>query len=991
MGLSFDPFGLTRNLNFIDDIDRAAKAAPKTLLELGWSGINEAKDQFDYFTSGERFLNDPLKLVRNQPLFGPAFLGAQALDKLNLDPFQKNKPGTSIKSTLEKSPILGDVLGGTFDQLASPLSIATLGGGSAALSGLKGLNPLLPMVARGGFKQRLAGELAAGFGANLGVKGANEALPEDTPGPLRTIATIGAGALGSGIGAAAVNKGFGRQIPRDPEMGVKPPSRRGYINEELEPWEVAQKLNKDKALISKLRSMQDQGIEIPDLVSSTLRNEYVQKYGTKPIRGVSKSTARYGEQAIPSPDQDLSYTLEKSLEQRGIQPEGPVSSLISPTPYRRPKPQSGKQGLFSTVNNLMRQAGATLDASAVGVQNLLGYGSINPKRQAQVLWTGFKSLWDPDALDDRIRQWDAEALAKNAPTQAQWLNGPNPLVDLRATPYVIPGTQGATSVLGKVPGIKHSNRMFNAMVSAQARAMADTLYDMAETGGAILTTGRVRGGGLANLEEIKNVANRTVGYTNKSLPYVLREGFFAPTFLKANIELLTKSIADGGLEGQVARRQLAKLAGVGASLVWLANESRGYETDFDPTSSNFMRIRNVGGTDINPLGYLDTLFRGMVLAAQDPIINPLIGAAHGEVVAPKFNADKLTYLARSKASPLLGLGIDLVRNQTFTGEDPRDPEQFVKYALPFSAREALDQPITATALGAFGVKASPLSPTEKLDQTLTDAGITKSDPEYDIKRKEYLAAHPEARTEKSGKFAEAQQVTDQIRGYQQANEEDTKSGIKKLADFRETRKELLLQQRAKLDQINPDYNKRDTQQSKWVDSYYNLFRLATDRRTGELIPKDFDNYLLEWLKENGDQAYDYVQRYSQAGKGEVEKQYIQDLRELDKLGYFDMPKYRNLRSGRSEDDLAQLRSQVEAERSADPKLQRLPFEVAARRVLTGLPQDVILDVIRIGHKAYQDPKFTKFQAQHKDLLQWFNPNATWNTYNKAKEIVRKAS
>ena len=1089
-----DVFGLKRSLEYIDDAARAAKKAPKLIEQASRTVVEEAGDALSYSMSGEKLLNDPFKYAKlTQHLPGGQLpTAAYNISQLLGRPEKKAQLGTKGRKAIESSPILGKELGMTADALLSPISLATLGaGGSLGAGGNIGAKTgraLISPAASGPFKNRLAGEAGASLGANLGISGIDKLpLPDEVKVPLSIAAGV-AGGVG-GVNVANKAMGSGRIIMSAPT--AKPQSRRGYINEEMSPDEIMAALptmfgKKDLKDIKILMQRAEENPEFKarlDSMHDMLKGLYKKRFNAEPIRGVSRSTRKYGQKSVPSPDEDLAYNLERSLEQQGIEPPGPALGVVpqsQPSPLARgyekltPEQQqlwdearaagSGqvpptgrvgegfrgsfdddgftaetyhvgrgaevdvpweqkpegikatvkefvKQDAVPTVNNLLRQAGATADASALGIQNLLGYGSINPKRQAQVLWSGFKSIFSPDEAADRLRQWDDEVvnarnaggLSKKGLTQAEWSE--SGLVDMTNKLESIPGTYGASSLLEKVPVVgsvvKGSNRMFNTMVTLQSRAMADTLYEMAENGikpmlpartrvGKALTIGPTTGGGRENIEAIVNATNRTVGYTNTQMPKILQEGFFAPRFLVANMELLANVIKVGdNVEAQVARRQLAKLVSVGASMVYLANATRGYETDLDPTSNNFMRIRNVGGTDVSPFGYLDTLFRGMVMAAQDPVINPLVSTLKGEPEAPKFNAGKATYLLRSKASPLLSLGIDLVQGETFTGDNPRSFSSIAQYALPFSTRDASNEPIAATAFGAIGAKASPLSPGEKLDAILEKNNILESDSEYDIKRRQFLADNPQHIPEKKGEFKEAQEITEKIGGRRKALEEDVLNNTLKLVDYGEDRKDLLIEQKARLDQLNPDFKKKNTPQAKWVDSYYKLFNLATIERTGKLDNKKFDSLLGAWISENGEDAYDYVLRYSLAGKGEVEIQRAKDFRELDNLGYFDMNRYRGLKSDLSEDELEDLRNKVSAERSADPALKKLDFNLAAARVLRGMPKEVILDVINIGKKTYQNPEFTKFKTEHNDLLQWFNPNATWSTYQKAKEIQSK--
>src|SRR3990167_9725825 len=57
-----DFFGVTRKLNFIDEAERLSRRAPKLLERTGRSVINDGANLLSYSMSGEKLLNDPLKI-----------------------------------------------------------------------------------------------------------------------------------------------------------------------------------------------------------------------------------------------------------------------------------------------------------------------------------------------------------------------------------------------------------------------------------------------------------------------------------------------------------------------------------------------------------------------------------------------------------------------------------------------------------------------------------------------------------------------------------------------------------------------------------------------------------------------------------------------------------------------------------------------------------------------------------------------------------------
>jgi hypothetical protein len=160
------------------------------------------------------------------------------------------------------------------------------------------------------------------------------------------------------------------------------------------------------------------------------------------------------------------------------------------------------------------------------------------------------------------------------------------------------------------------------------------------------------------------------------------------------------------------------LVGLGTLTTVLANEaldgSIPLDQLVDPTSGNFMRIR-AAGQDVSLFGPYDALLKNMVKAAQLDF----------------------TYIARTKASPLVKTAWDAIEGRTFlfepaltlnvgqnlemgeskTGVIPERLETFLKGLLPISAQQALrGGPDAGVALDFAGVKAAPLLKADLLDE-----------------------------------------------------------------------------------------------------------------------------------------------------------------------------------------------------------------------------------------------------------------------------------
>lgn len=186
------------------------------------------------------------------------------------------------------------------------------------------------------------------------------------------------------------------------------------------------------------------------------------------------------------------------------------------------------------------------------------------------------------------------------------------------------------------------------------------------------------------LDELRGAlasVNRMTGATGRKPSSVESLVEFAPRFFSAAVEQTFAAVTKGGLEGAIARRHMARMLGTGALITVAANAARGYDTDLDPTSDNFLRIRNVGGLDVSLFGTYSTFFKALARTST------------GDTAAP-------LRLLEGKLSPAVGLIYWPVKGETYLGEplSPRgDPVgtvyEYGKSMLPFGLQTMVDQGI----------------------------------------------------------------------------------------------------------------------------------------------------------------------------------------------------------------------------------------------------------------------------------------------------------
>ncbi|KKM96185.1 hypothetical protein LCGC14_1180720 [marine sediment metagenome] len=654
---------------------------------------------------------------------------------------------------------------------------------------------------------------------------------------------------------------------------------------------------------------------------------------------------------------------------------------------------SEEGNLFTQINNNLRGIMASGDASRVGIQSL-PFMADNPRLALASFRVAFRTLLDPDAITEFVKNFDEQALAKATPTSDRWVSS-----GLEFSKSSGAGTDigGLSTIIEQKTGpfgslIKRTNRLFSDGGNIDRLNMADMLYKQQQEGGIGLlgSATNIKSGASEQeiLDAISRIVNRSSGFTDNVIGGDLgRAIFFAPRFFTSQLETIIKAFSDGTIEGQIARRQMTKLFAAGAGITFLINEVRDKETVFDPRDSNFMRIRDVFGADISLFGPWDSLIRGFVRSVPHPTSDG------------GFTLGKPDNFLRSKLSPVLSLTIDLISGETFLGEESRTPENLIRSVMPFALGDIDEESFTTTAgaveaaTGFLGVKTTPLTFSEELDNLLSNAGIERDDPDYLIKRREWMAQNQDkVPRAKRGEFKERQEIRDDVTSRRKANEQFTINGKQSLVDFRETRSGLLKEQRIRLDAIGDFSSNTNTQQEEWLDSYFNILESSQDEISGDVNSDLFDTALAPWLATNGKEALDFVHEFLGAGLGEVESAYYDDLRVLDEAGFFNINRYRGMQSSLTEAEINQWASHVDSARLANPSLQTQTFARTSKALLgTVISPEELRDVINSRKVRFENPEYTKLKRDFRKELLWFNPRADWNAYTTSQPVQPTAS
>ena len=611
--------------------------------------------------------------------------------------------------------------------------------------------------------------------------------------------------------------------------------------------------------------------------------------------------------------------------------------------------RAGEYGIITKVNQTLKSIWATADASWFGIQGLLAIPDLARDRRFSdinhILRDSLTSWWDPSTFAIRVNRMNEVASKSGLPSIQELYKKGLELASISNTSDISDGI---------FPG---ATRSFD-MAGDSARL-------------ALVYNELRRYGKRANIDDIIKAVNRATGTSGggwASDP-AARILLFAPRFLQSQLETVIKSATDFGQQGHIARRQLLTLVGAGVTLTWGINEARGKETVWDPKDSNFMRIRDVDGTDISLFGPWDSLVKAAVAIAEDP-------------------EEGMKYVVRTKASPLISTGINLWSGRNFLGGKMTASDHVKSLFLPFSAQDIGDEPPVASIAGFFGLKASPLSARDLMEDHMKEANLDSNDP---LDRRTWLTEHPEDLGKATGEERElATTIQSEIGQRRATNDTLALNGTYTLVDWRENRKIIQRELRAKLDVIYANRTSEPkTKKEQWIKSWYELYEKAKGPINGDVMGDKLDSLQADWLRTNGTEAYTYVQAYNQLGKSDLELEYLTSINQLRDLGYFDMPRYRRMKSNLTDDEIDSARSHVSAARSTDRRLARLEFPRAAKKVLTeeGYSSIQIRDVVNAGRKVYANPTREKFNDDHPDLTIWFNPNARYENYQIALETA----
>jgi hypothetical protein len=379
-------------------------------------------------------------------------------------------------------------------------------------------------------------------------------------------------------------------------------------------------------------------------------------------------------------------------------------------------------------NDLYRGMRATGEFSGAGIQGLVGLAN-DPEGYGAAMRAMFSGVWDEQTLGRFLVDYDRNAAAAGRIT-SDVAAKMGVRVGGGATEFQL-GT-GFISKVGDLPVIKQANRSFGFFGDVLRLEWFDML--VAEQ----LAKGRAMPELLASgdLQKMAKVVNNMTGWSEaKAFGSVGDLLLFAPRFLQSRLQTIGNAALGmrpgANLEQRIARKSVLQMIGWGTALTYAVNGMLGNETDTrlivdGRPNPNFMRIR-AGGRDWSIFGTWDSLLKVFVSLG--------ISAKYVAEGNPEEATDQLGGIIRGMGSGGVQNVWNLVSGAGFTGEEVpdifEDPAGFGIYIfqenlVPFAYEEIgnIGQQIAegdvvgggAALMGeAFGVKSSPISPSEKRD------------------------------------------------------------------------------------------------------------------------------------------------------------------------------------------------------------------------------------------------------------------------------------
>lgn len=820
------------------------------------------------------------------------------------DATTSSSAGAGIKESLG---FLGGSLGSGLlpDSAPTPLRMAVE-------EGLRPSNYLgaafrgLSFVPKAGTATRLAVEGAAAVGGGLAggaLYDATEGLPEGVRGAASLVGSL-AGNIGTGAAAGKLARGAPAALEALNSPG---PLLAGEATARAEALPGGENLV--KAAKSAIRALSDRYTP-KEIRRATDALDYAAANRAAPIGGKTRTILEeaLGSDVVAAMDalapmaQDGKLVgrprVEAAMSVGSVDQFADIATRVAEAnATRAANGQPGDiSGTLKAVNGFFRGIQATGEMSYATIQGAIGMVA-DPKGYGKAITAATKSWADPEVYGSYLQAFSRGAAAKGNLDAAQWAERGLRLTGADTEFAVGQGVPRAIQRIGDLPVARQvravgraANRGFGTFGDAMRLELADTLLDEARAAGRTIDD--------AALETIRHTANRVTGTADKAAFGSWGEVLmFAPRFFQSKLETLAQ-VAKPGYEGALSRRTFGRYVGTMLLATVAANEALG--NDYDYTSPmkqldsgkwiknpQFMRIRTLG-RDWSLFGTWDSMM-GLAISLGT---GDLPGAARSTL-----------------SSPIVAKGWDLIKGEDFMGNPTRNTAEGEplgglvsadtaklagKSLLPFAADSAgqavaqlakgdLPQAVGSGLTAAFGLKGTPLSPTEQLDRVTPGGSFYGAPPSV---REQVKAEHPELWKVAVEKGSDRRQLSEQRRAetdtQQLASDERFQAGDISATSWRDALGERELALRAKRDEIYAAA-KESGKNPDLISRYFK----AIDDAAGPDGTVDWDK-VDQWRAALDPQDDTFIDDNTGLTGTPLVKEYRNLKREMDKSGYYDL-------------------------------------------------------------------------------------------------------
>jgi len=254
----------------------------------------------------------------------------------------------------------------------------------------------------------------------------------------------------------------------------------------------------------------------------------------------------------------------------------------------------------------------------------------------------------------------------------------------------------ASRFTAKVWGAKQSQRAFSTFLND----LSSRVY---EEGAELITKAGGNVGDLDSLAEYVNWA-RGRGSLPKSFQgaaNILNATFFSPRLVLSRLQLPAKLASSNPYVRKEAWKAATALLGFGSSIIGLTYLATGRKPEVDPRSSEFAKVR-FGSTRLDFwAGYVQYARFAAQLSSGEK------KSTAGEV-KDQNRFETLLRFAQSKSSPASGLVIDLLKGQSYSGEELQPSaksigKQAYNRLTPLAVQDMIDAMITEGIITGTGL------------------------------------------------------------------------------------------------------------------------------------------------------------------------------------------------------------------------------------------------------------------------------------------------